>query len=46
MPKKVDEATIAKPIKEMHQLQAEYQVLDNLVNVEFTSRLLLAALHR
>ena len=45
VPKKVDEDTIVRPIKEMHHLQSEYQILDNLVNVEFTSRLLLAALH-
>lgn len=37
---------LIKPINNQHTLQQEYTKMDNLVNVEFTSRLLLAALYR
>lgn len=34
------------PINQTHKLQQEYFKMDSLVNVEFTSRILLAALYR
>lgn len=37
---------IVKPIKDEFTIQKEFANLDGLVNVEFTSRILLGALHR
>ena len=46
IPHKCEKDQIIRPIKDMNRLQKEYQVMDNLTNVEYTSRLLLAALYR
>ena len=46
IPKKVAGDANVMPIKEQHQLDREYKIMDQLVNVEHTSRILLAALYR
>ena len=46
VPQKIGEDEVAKPITRLHSVREEYTKLDNLVNVEFTSRILLAALYR
>ena len=46
VPQKIGENEVAKPITRENVLQTEFTKLDNLVNVEFTSRILLAALYR
>lgn len=46
IPKKVADDQIVKPMRSQNELAAEFLKMDKLTNVEFTSRLLLAALKR
>ena len=46
IPQKEGENETVKPMKNTQELQQQYVKLDQLVNIEFTSRMLLAALYR